>query len=110
MTAAPPPARTVPASARPSRRRPVFRDVARSEWIKLRTVQSTYWTLLLTAIGMVAFGALLTAAYVRHYGTLTPAARAAFDPAAYSLSGFFLAQLAIGVLGAVIITSEYTTA
>jgi ABC-type transport system involved in multi-copper enzyme maturation permease subunit len=58
---------------------------------------------------MVGFGTLLTAAYVRHYTSLTPAGRAAFDPAAYSLSGFFLAQLAIGVLGVVVITSEYAT-
>jgi ABC-type transport system involved in multi-copper enzyme maturation permease subunit len=58
---------------------------------------------------MVAFGALLTAAYVRHYSSTSPAARAAFDPAGYSLSGFFLAQLAVGVLGVVIMTSEYQT-
>jgi hypothetical protein len=37
---------------------------------------------------MVAFGALLAAAYVRHYSSTSPASRAAFDPAAYSLSGF----------------------
>ena len=30
-------------------------------------------------------------------------------PAAYSLSGFFLAQLAIAVLGVVVMTSEYAT-
>jgi len=58
---------------------------------------------------MIAFGALLTAAYVRHYTSVGPAARSAFDPAAYSLSGFFLAQLAIAVLGVVVMTSEYAT-
>jgi ABC-type transport system involved in multi-copper enzyme maturation permease subunit len=103
-----------PGSAPSSARRPgTFRsaalDIARSEWIKLRTVRSTYWTLLVTAVGMVTFGALLTAAYVRHYGSVSQADRAAFDPAAYSLSGFFLAQLAVGVLGVVVITSEYAT-
>lgn len=35
-----------------------------------------------------------------------PAGRAALDPAAYSESGFFLAQLAIGVLGVLAITGE----
>jgi predicted transposase YbfD/YdcC len=50
--------------------RPAFADLAHSEWIKLRTVRSTYWTLLAAASGMIAFGALLTAAYVRRY---TPA-------------------------------------
>jgi ABC-2 type transport system permease protein len=109
MTITTPPARPAAQPSRPGRHRPVAWDVARSEWIKLWTVRSTYWTLLLTAAGMAGFGALLCAAYARHYGTVSPAARRGFDPAAYSLSGFFLAQLAIGVLGVVVITSEYAT-
>ena len=72
-------------------------------------MRSTYWTLLLTVVGMAGFGALLTAAYARHYSTASAADRRTFDPAAYSLSGFFLAQLAIGVPGVVVITSEYAT-
>lgn len=110
MTAPAPPARS--ASRRrpspPDRFRPLAWDLARSEWVKLATVRSTYWTLLLSAVGMVGFGTLLTTAYDRHYTTGAVASNA-FDPAAYSLSGFFPAQLAIGVLGVVIITSEYTT-
>jgi hypothetical protein len=35
----------------------------------------------------------------RHYSTVSVVGRRAFDPATYSLSGFFLAHLAIGVLG-----------
>jgi ABC-type transport system involved in multi-copper enzyme maturation permease subunit len=109
MTTTTPPARPAAQPSRPGPVRPAAWDVARSEWVKLRTVRSTYWTLLLTGAGMTGFGALLTAAYARHYGTLAAAARRGFDPAAYSLSGFFLAQLAIGVLGVVVITSEYAT-
>jgi ABC-type transport system involved in multi-copper enzyme maturation permease subunit len=97
------------ATRRPAPRWPVALDAARSEWIKLAATPSTYWTLLATVVGMVGFGVLLTAAYARHYGSFTRAARAAFDPAGYSLSGFFLAQLAIAVLGALIVTSEYAT-
>ena len=109
MTSTHPPARATPRPAPASRFRPFAWDLARSEWIKLCTVRSTYWTLVLTAAGMAGFGAVLTAAYARHYGGVSAAARRAFDPAAYSLSGFFLAQLAISVLGVVVITSEYTT-
>jgi ABC-type transport system involved in multi-copper enzyme maturation permease subunit len=111
MTTTTPPARpaATPPRVRPGRFRPIAGDVARSEWIKLYTVRSTYWTLLVTAAGMVAFGALLSAAYVRHYSSVSPVSRLKFDPAGYSLSGFFLAQLAIGVLGVVVITSEYAT-
>ena len=91
---------------RPGRARPLIADLARSEWTKLWTLRSTYWTLTAAVIVMPGFGALLSAAYTRH---LTPASRAALDPASYSLSGFFLAQLAIGVLGVLVITGEYAT-
>jgi ABC-2 type transport system permease protein len=84
----------------------LFLALARSEWTKLRTVRSTPWTLLCAAAAMTGFGGLLSAAYARH---LTPGTRAALDPASYSLSGFFLAQLAIGVLGALVMTGEYAT-
>ena len=94
---------TVP---RAVRRGPVFAGLALAEWTKLRTLRSTYWTLLAAAAAMAGFGALLCAAYARH---LTPASRAALDPAAYSQSGFFLAQLAIGVLGVLTVTGEYAT-
>lgn len=112
MTATTPsarPARAPRSSARPARFRPIAVDLAHSEWIKLYTVRSTYWTLLAAAAGMIGFGALLSAAYIRHHSSLTPTGKTAFDPAAYSLSGFFLAQLAIAVLGVVVITSEYAT-
>jgi ABC-type transport system involved in multi-copper enzyme maturation permease subunit len=108
MTATAPVGSPARAVSRPDRFRPLAVDIVRGEWTKLRTVRSTYWTLLVAAVGMVAFGALLSAAYVRHY-TEDTATRAAFDPAGYSLSGFFLAQLAIGTLGVVLITSEYQT-
>jgi ABC-2 type transport system permease protein len=101
------PAAPVPRLVRPDRLRPLAVDVIRSEWTKLCTVRSTYWTLLVAAAGMVGFGALLCIAYVRHNTSDT--APAGFDPAGYSLNGFFLAQLAIGTLGVVVITGEYQT-
>jgi ABC-2 type transport system permease protein len=78
-------------------------DLVRSEWIKVRTLRSSYWPLLTAVIAMAGFGGLLAAAYARH---LTPAARASVDPTSYSLSGFFLAQLAIGVPGALVVTGS----
>lgn len=69
--------------------------------------QTTWWALVSAAAGMVGLGALFCARY--GIGGNNPAGRASFDPAAYSLSGFFLAQLAVGVLGVLAITSEYAT-
>jgi ABC-2 type transport system permease protein len=97
---------TAAAQPRAGRARPLIADLARSEWVKMRTVRSSYWTLLAAVIAMTGFGGLLAAAYARH---LTPTARASLDPASYSLSGFFLAQLAIGVLGVLVMTGEYAT-
>jgi ABC-2 type transport system permease protein len=99
----------VPARAHTARspgRGPLYAGLVSAEWVKLRTLRSSYWTLLAAVIAMAAFGALLCAAYARH---LTPASRAALDPASYSQSGFFLAQLAIGVLGVLTMTGEYAT-
>ncbi|HEY2077692.1 MAG TPA: ABC transporter permease [Streptosporangiaceae bacterium] len=81
--------------------------VMRAEWTKLRTQPSAYWALLSTVILVVGFGigySLLRVARPPH-----GAAIASFDPAAISLSGVQLAQIAVGVLGVLLITSEYAT-
>jgi ABC-2 type transport system permease protein len=91
--------------ARPPAARPLGPDLVRAEWTKLRTVRSTWWALALTMAGMVGLGALFAARY--GIGGISPAERASFDPAAWSLSGFFVAQLAVGVLGVLTITSEH---
>jgi ABC-2 type transport system permease protein len=84
-------------------------DVLRSEWTKLRSVRSTYWTLLAAVATTIGLGAILSAFYTANYTTMKAADTAAFDPTSYSLSGLILSQLAIGVMGALVITSEYGT-
>ena len=82
--------------------------VLRSEWTKLRTQPSVFWSLLATMILVAGFGIVYS--LVRE--TRPPhgaAAIAAFDPAGVSLSGVQLAQIAVGVLGVLLITSEYAT-
>jgi hypothetical protein len=81
--------------------------VMRAEWTKLRTQPSAYWALLTAVILIVGFGigySLLRVARPPH-----GAAMASFDPAAISLSGVQLAQIATGVLGVLLVTSEYAT-
>ena len=81
--------------------------VMRAEWTKLRTQPSAYWALLAAVILIVGFGigySLLRVARPPH-----GAAIASFDPAAVSLSGVQLAQIAVGVLGVLLVTSEYAT-
>lgn len=87
----------------------VFAAAARAEWIKLRSVRSTVWALLVTVVLTVGLGALLSAARVSRWDRLEPAERLHFDAAGFSLNGIFLAQLAVVVLGVLVMSSEYAT-
>jgi len=96
---------TVPAYPRPQK--VTQARVLRSEWTKLRTQPSTGWTLLAAVVLVIGFGilySLLRAARPPH-----GAAAGAFDPASVSLAGVQLAQIAAGVLGVLLITSEYAS-
>jgi ABC-2 type transport system permease protein len=86
-----------------------FMDVVRSEWTKARTVPSTTWTLIVAAVMGIGLGALISAVSANHYAKSSLSNKLAWDPTSISLSGFAIAQLAIGVLGILLITSEYST-
>jgi ABC-type transport system involved in multi-copper enzyme maturation permease subunit len=60
-------------------------------------------------LALVGFGALFCAVTANRWSHMDAHEQATFDPALTSLRGFFLAQLAIGVLGVMIISSEYPT-
>jgi ABC-2 type transport system permease protein len=84
-------------------------DAVRSEWTKVRTLRSTIWTVLVTMALGVGFGALLSLAGARKYTAMSTADRRSFDPAATSLNAHLMVQLAVAVLGVLVITSEYAT-
>jgi ABC-2 type transport system permease protein len=86
-----------------------FVAVVRSEWTKLWSVRSTLWSLLVTIAMIVGLGALFCAARVARADHLDPGELANFDPTGFSLNGIFLAQLAVGVLGVLVMSSEYAT-
>jgi len=96
---------SAPARPRPAR----ARDVLASEWIKLRSVRSTYLTLLCAAAAAIGVGYLVTHADATRWASMSAAAKAAFDPVRDSFSGLGLAQLAFGALGVLVMTSEYAT-
>jgi len=83
-----------------------FRSVARMEWLKLRSVRSTWWILLVFAAGMIGLAVLIMA---RQSPAFSAAGRATYDPTNNSLAGLAIGQLALGVLGALAISSEFSS-
>jgi hypothetical protein len=83
-----------------------FADILRSELCKLRSVRSTYWSLLVAVASNVALGAL-GAVFIP--GALSAQEKTTLDVTRLSLAGIHLSQIALGVLGVLVITSEYGT-
>jgi ABC-2 type transport system permease protein len=99
VPAAPARTRAVP----PASRRPGLPGALRSELTKILSVRSTYWTLLTQVVASLGWAVLFCAGTVSH-----PAGRV--NPAFASLMGqVALGELVIVVLGALVITSEYST-
>jgi ABC-2 type transport system permease protein len=80
--------------------------VVHSEWTKFRTQPSAAWSLLTAVAFIVGFGVLYSLVRVTR-PPRTPADMASFDPTAIGLAGVQLAQIAVGVLGVLLVTSEY---
>lgn len=83
--------------------------VALSEWTKLRSVRSTRWSLLIAVATTIGIAALACGVVSHHYPQMSPRDRADFNPLDVTFAGVQLAQLAIGVLGVLVITAEYST-
>jgi hypothetical protein len=88
------------------------RGLLTGEWVKLRSLRSTWITLGAALVVMVLLGWLFT-------GTADtggprgngggPPGLSYTDPVGLSLAGFRLAQLAIGVVGVLLVTGEYAS-
>jgi ABC-type transport system involved in multi-copper enzyme maturation permease subunit len=88
---------------------PILPEVMRSELTKFWTVRSTYATLAAAFVAAAALGPVQCALYASKYPNVTAHEKAKFSPVPLSLNGLQLAQLAIGVLGVLLISSEYAT-
>jgi ABC-2 type transport system permease protein len=85
------------------------RRVARSEWTKLWSLRSTRWSLLAAVVSMVGIGLIISAVQMSRWSSLSFHDRSTFDSIDIGVSGYHLAQLAIGVLGVLVISGEYST-
>lgn len=80
-----------------------------AEWMKFTTVRSTLWVLATTAVIVVGFSALAATAVTAAFDSGAGQFQQAFDATATSLAGISLAQIALGVLGVLVVTTEYST-
>jgi ABC-2 type transport system permease protein len=86
--------------------RPVtFARVTKSEWIKWRSLRSTWAVLGAAVLGMLAIG-LIVAYNTRH---ITGNQDANDLASSATLQGYYLGQLLIGALGVLFVSSEFST-
>lgn len=85
--------------------RPPFAAVLHAEWLKLRSVRSTWWTLVATFV----LGAGLTTMICWGNAEWLASAEADESPASFLTWGMMIAQITAVVLGALVVTTEYGT-
>ncbi|MFJ7219235.1 ABC transporter permease [Amycolatopsis sp. NPDC098790] len=82
-----------------------FARTVHAEWIKLRSLRSTWYTLAC----LFAAGLGITALGMNAAGKAYAEDPQAWDPTNRSLTTYIVAQLIIGVLGILVVTGEHTT-
>ncbi len=82
-----------------------FPNLMRSEWTKLRSLRSTYWSAAFVLLATVGLGIFMGARWAHQRGPVAPG----FDATNTSLSGVYIAQIIVGALGVMAISSEYAT-
>jgi ABC-2 type transport system permease protein len=83
--------------------------VIRSEWTKLWSLRSTRWSLLAAVISMAGLGPLVATFQMNRWNSMSLDDRLHFNPINTAMGGYHFAQLAIAVLGVLILTGEYST-
>ena len=83
--------------------------VAASEWTKLHSLRSTRWSLAIAVLLTIALPVIFSAVTSSHWGSMSPHERADRHPLDIALAGVNASQLAIAVLGVLVITGEYST-
>ena len=83
--------------------------VIRSEWTKFWSLRSTWWTLLIAFVVTVGFATLIAWGASSNVDKMSPQDRATLDVTNIAMAGVAFGQLAMAVLGALVVASEYST-
>jgi ABC-2 type transport system permease protein len=86
----------------------VFRDAVAAEWIKIRTLRSTY-AFLAGGVAATALGLLILSMLIQSFDQATAAEQAAFETADVTVVIMPFVAFLVGSIGAMVITSEFTT-
>ncbi|MGW7067430.1 ABC transporter permease [Streptomyces sp. NPDC054855] len=96
-------------------RRARFRDLVAAEWIKLRSLRSTAWVLLLSALSVLAFNVGTAYDTYRYWSERNGSDRADFIRdgipllEAFTSNGALVYMLTVGAVGALPVVGEYGT-
>ncbi|MCE4947974.1 MULTISPECIES: ABC transporter permease [Streptomyces] len=87
----------------------VVGQVLRAEWVKIRSVRSTVWTLGTAVVVTVVLGVVICTLTRKDFDAMPDERRLAFDPTNMSFAGMGLGQLAMIVFGVLVVSNEYGT-
>src|SRR5580658_6791445 len=91
-------------------RTPRIRRIAKAEWTKLRTLPSTWRTVVMAGVISIALGAILCVSQVQQWSKMTAGQRQTFDPTSCSLFGVvFVGAVLLAALGVRAMTAEYVS-
>jgi ABC-2 type transport system permease protein len=94
----------------PPERTPRIGRALKAEWTKLRTLPSTWRTVVMATVISIALGTILCISQVHAWSTMTAQQRLVFDPTACSLFGVvFVGAVLLAALGVRAVTAEYVT-
>ena len=82
-----------------------------AEWIKIRSVPSTAWSLAVLALATVGLNTVVVAMAIANWDTTTAAVRHSYlaDPTGFLAAALVFAQIPVCVFGVLVITGEYAT-
>jgi ABC-2 type transport system permease protein len=89
-------------------RRVTFREAMDSELAKVRTVRSTFWTLLICLLVSVGISVLIAAVTSANWDSLSDSSKATMDMSAV-VAGVYFGVLVTGVFGVLVVSTEYGT-
>jgi ABC-2 type transport system permease protein len=84
-------------------------DAVRMEWLKFRSLRSMRWSTLVYVVALIGICIAVLIYYPSHWAHETAAGKAQFDPTSDGFAGMTLGQLAVGVMGVLMMTSEYSS-